>query len=381
LTASTFELMVGAMTTEATTHLPARHTTERALLRDVPAIEALTQQVERVERGLHDLAAGDSPLLQDVAMHLIRAGGKRLRPLLTLLSAWSVSGDRNVSDPVVTAAAAVELLHLGTLYHDDVMDSSSTRRSVDSVNARWGNSVAVQVGDLLLIRGGRACIRLGHAEAGVMAEALDHLAVGQALELFSTFDETRDEARCREAMDGKTAALIALGCELGAMEAGAGPEDVRRCARFGHHVGMAFQMIDDIQDLCLSDEELGKPAGSDLRRGVYTLPIIFGAQDDPTLRRWIGRRLEDDEADEAIRAFRASSGLPRAIAVARDELGQAVDTLAQVSAVDDDAMRCARDVLDAIEAPLEQVVDRENQENRENNRDNQEDRTQVTARS
>jgi heptaprenyl diphosphate synthase len=245
---------------------------------------------------------------------LVTAEGKRIRPLLTLASAHAGRHVRGpVSDRVITAAATVELLHLGTLYHDDVMDQAETRRGAPSVNTRWSNSIAVLAGDFLLASASEAAASLGAEEARLVSTTLATTCKGQALETERLFDITRDEAAYEQAIAGKSACLLATSCRLGALEAELDRPLVDALTTFGHNLGMAFQIIDDILDLVGTEEAVGKPTGKDLLEGVYTLPVIRALQESPALRGLLGRPL-DQEAVQRTRAL-VSSG--RAIATAR----------------------------------------------------------------
>ena len=169
---------------------------------------------------------------------------------------------------------SVELVHLGSLYHDDVMDEADTRRSVESVNARWGNLQAILAGDFLLARASEIAASLGTEVAGLLAATIGRLCEGQIGELRRTYNAARTEAEYLESIDGKTASLFSTAARIGALVGGLDRPDVEALTSFGHAFGMAFQIVDDVLDLTATEAQLGKPAGHDLVEGVYTLPVI-----------------------------------------------------------------------------------------------------------
>ena len=244
------------------------------------------------------MQTGDSSFTE-AAAHLVAAGGKRLRPLLTLASghAGRHVGTAPANDRMITAAAAVELLHLGTLYHDDVIDETETRRGWPSVNARWGNTVAVLAGDMLLASAWEAASSLGGEEAHLLPRTLATMCRGEALETQRLFDVGRDESACEEAIAGKTACLLATSCRLGALVAELDRPLVDSLTTFGHNLGMAFQIVDDVLDLTGTDEVVGKSTGRDLLQGVYTLPVIRALRESEELRGLLGRPLDEETVE------------------------------------------------------------------------------------
>lgn len=229
-------------------------------------LPTLAGDLSRVESALKASVETDDPFLTDIATHLIGAGGKRLRPLLALCAGYA-GGTRPAgrggktqpaSEDVVTGAVAVELVHLGSLYHDDVIDEATTRRGVESVNARWSNIVAILAGDYLLARASSLAAGLGVEVAGILAATIAELCKGQVLELQRLFDVDRDEAAYFGSISGKTASLMASSCRIGALVGGLPREGIEALTGFGSHVGMIFQIVDDVLDLTASDEELDR---------------------------------------------------------------------------------------------------------------------------
>ena len=263
-------------------------------------LPALDGHLEAVEEALQLAVDADEPFLAEVAGHLVHAGGKRLRPALTVASA--LAGGAAVDDRVVQGGVSVELVHLGSLYHDDVIDQADSRHRVDSVNARWGNLVAILAGDFLLARASEIAARLGTEVAGLLAATIGELCAGEVSQLQAAFDPGRSEAAYLRAVEGKTASLFSASCRIGGLVAGLSREQVEALTRYGRALGVAFQIWDDIRDLVGTEDLLGKPAGHDMVEGTYTLPVIRalaqpGVGDD--LRALLGRELGPPSRDKA----------------------------------------------------------------------------------
>jgi heptaprenyl diphosphate synthase len=282
----------------------------------------------RVERALLDAVRTDDPFLTEVASHLIKAGGKRVRPLFAMASAALASPDAVVSDEAVLGGVAVELVHLGSLYHDDVIDEATTRRTVESVNARWGNLTAILAGDFLLAKASEIAASLGTEVAGLLAATIGRLCEGEDGELRSAYDITRTEEAYLGSIRGKTASLFATACRIGALVGGLPREDVEAMTTFGDGYGMAFQIVDDVLDVTATAEELGKPAGHDLVEGVYTLPVLRAmAAGDDELKALLGSPLDDDQLTFALGLVRSDGGVPSAVDSARSFAVSAVSVL------------------------------------------------------
>ena len=307
-----------------------------SLLR-LPTLEA---DLARVEAALRQTVQAGDPFMTTVASHLIPAGGKRLRPALAVCVGSRATAP--VSDDVIMGAVAVELVHLGSLYHDDVMDEARTRRTVESVNARWGNLVAILAGDFLLARASEIAASLGTEVAGLLARTIGFLCEGQVRELSQAYDVGRTEEAYLTAISGKTAALMATACRIGALCAKLDRPTVETVTRYGERVGMVFQIVDDILDVVASDEELGKPAGNDIVEGVYTLPVIRAlkaADTADSLRALLRRHIEPAQVDEVRRLVRSNGAVPASLDVARGYAREACDALAGMDGPELDALR------------------------------------------
>jgi heptaprenyl diphosphate synthase len=298
-------------------------------LLQLPVLQA---DLGRVEQALATSVEADDPFLTEVASHLIRAGGKRVRPALTIAAAGAGSAElAPASREVIRGAVSVELVHLGSLYHDDVMDDAPTRRTVESVNARWGNLKAILAGDYLLAKASEIAASLGTEVAGLLASTIARLCEGQVLELQHTFDVARSEASYLTSIAGKTASLLGTACRVGGIVADLPRSDIDRLTQFGVSYGMAFQIVDDVLDVVATDEQLGKPAGHDLVEGVYTLPVIRTLADDDAgadkLRRVLGGPLAPDELDIARDIVRSNGAVEAALATAETYARDAQDAV------------------------------------------------------
>ncbi|OLT48736.1 geranylgeranyl pyrophosphate synthase [Saccharomonospora sp. CUA-673] len=266
-----------------------------------------------VENVLHEVVRSDVAEVHEAARHLVEAGGKRFRPLFTLLAGQFGTGGR---DAVVTAAAAVELVHLATLYHDDVMDEATMRRGAESVNARWDNTVAILTGDFLFAHASRLVADLGTDAARIIAETFGELVTGQMRETVGPAEGEDPIEHYLTVIGQKTGSLIATSGRFGGMLSGAPDEYIEALRRFGDIIGTAFQISDDIIDIDSPSAELGKSQGTDLREGVKTLPMLYELSEDkpdPRLSELLSGPISGDaEVSEALELLRSSRGLARA---------------------------------------------------------------------
>jgi heptaprenyl diphosphate synthase len=298
-------------------------------LLDLPELDGA---LPRVEALLRDSVTTGDPFLTEVAGHLIGAGGKRIRPALSVAAA--AAGGAEVDERVLLGGVSVELVHLGSLYHDDVMDEASSRRGVESVNARWGNLVAILAGDFLLARASEIAAGLGNDVAALLARTIGRLCEGQVGELKTAFSVDRTDDAYLSSIAGKTASLLASACRIGGLTAGLPDAQVDALTQFGESFGMVFQIRDDVLDVVGTDEQLGKPAGNDLVEGVYTLPVIRALADPtagPELRLILGRPLEHPERDKARDIVRSTSAIEAALAVGRRYADEAAAAISGVS--------------------------------------------------
>jgi heptaprenyl diphosphate synthase len=231
--------------------------------------------MKAVETRLYEASVAETPFLTEIAQHLLSAGGKRYRPLLAQVAAEL--GSSQGGGPV-EAGVAVELVHLGSLYHDDVIDEAGARRGKISVNTNWSNTVAILAGDFLLARASEVAAPLGEKAVALIARTYATLCEGQVSELVHTHSLEHGPEGYYAVIGGKTASLIATSARLGAMTGGADRDTVEAISEWAWEMGMVFQITDDVLDLVASDEFLGKPAGSDIREGTFTLPVLLAAE-------------------------------------------------------------------------------------------------------
>jgi heptaprenyl diphosphate synthase len=266
----------------------------------------LLARLDEVEEELRGHVRSEAPFVTEAARHLLDAGGKRFRPLLVLLAAESGNPD---ADGVTTAACVVELTHLASLYHDDVMDEADLRRGAESANARWDNHVAILTGDFLFSKSSELTAQLGADAVRIQAETFTRLVEGQILETLGPgVDEDPLEHYLR-AVAGKTGALIATSARYGARFSGAPLEVEEALTEYGEKVGVAFQLSDDILDVASESVESGKTPGTDLREGVPTLPVLMAQRstdpaDDRLLELLHGDLSDDGHHAEALRLLR-----------------------------------------------------------------------------
>lgn len=271
---------------------------------DAALEERLRERMVVVEKALAAHVQGRARYVTEAASHLLEAGGKRFRPLLVLLAAET--GPAPDADEVVTAACVVELTHLASLYHDDVMDEALLRRGADSANARWDNLVAILTGDFLFARSSELTADLGPEAVRIQAETFGRLVEGQIMETVAPEPGADPVAHHLDVVAGKTGSLIATSARYGALFAGAAPEVVAALTAYGEIVGTAFQLSDDILDIASESGESGKTPGTDLREGVPTLPVLYAqASSDPAdarLQSLLDPRVSDLATDDALHA-------------------------------------------------------------------------------
>ncbi len=316
----------------------------------------LKQDLIRVQERLYAETQAELEFLTQVANHLALAGGKRIRPGFTIAAACLEDPIKSLEDPVKTGAAeqlkngtivqavseeviagavAVELVHLGSLYHDDVMDGAKQRRNTKSVNAEYGDHIAILAGDFLLARASIIAAGLGTQISRLLAETIARLCEGQILEHRYINNIARTSENYMKAIEGKTASLLSAACEIGAVIA-VGEKDGQsgqknslalQLREFGHSYGMAFQIIDDISDLLTDGADMGKPGGNDIAEGNFTLPVIYALEENGAGE--LSSLLANGKSETAriIELVKASRGPEKAKAKAQDFIAVAKNSL------------------------------------------------------
>ena len=286
-------------------------------------LDWLVPDLLRVEEVMRTTVASSShQLVNEAAMHLIKAGGKRLRPALVMITSRSGEAGGRRSD---LSAAALELVHIATLMHDDVIDETKTRRGVATVHARWGVEVAVLSGDYLFARGCALGAEAGGEVPGILADAIGRVCEGQIAETAVVGDPSRSVDHYTSTIEMKTAALFRAACELGASTSGAAREAIEALATYGTHLGATFQIVDDLLDLVGDPAVTGKMRGSDLREGVFTLPVLLAATSDDRAARELAKKAP--ELDVVLDLVRESGALEAAFRAAEKRGGMALQAL------------------------------------------------------
>ncbi|HIW64293.1 MAG TPA: polyprenyl synthetase family protein [Candidatus Stackebrandtia excrementipullorum] len=278
-----------------------------------PQLEAsVSEGLAAVERRLHEVVESNDSFLTEAASHLFKAGGKRFRPMLSLTAAHF--GDPK-AEGVVQSALVMELTHLATLYHDDVMDEAAKRRGGPSANSRWSNSIAILAGDYLFAVASELVAELGSDTVSEQARTFSRLVHGQIAETVGPPEDTDPIAWYLHVLAEKTGSLIATAARLGAQFAGADREVVEAVSEFGETIGVAFQLSDDLLDIASDGETSGKIQGLDLMEGVPTLPVLYArvGEDTPDrLRELVSGPVAEEDLAEALKLLRASSAMDRA---------------------------------------------------------------------
>jgi heptaprenyl diphosphate synthase len=297
--------------------------------------------LDRVEVALHEQVRSSHAFVDQAARYLLTAGGKRFRPLMVALAGHlgpeGTDGDRQRPE-LVDAGVIVELVHLATLYHDDVIDEAPARRGAPSANHRWDNTVAILTGDYLFACASALSADLGVEVTRIMASTLAALCEGQIREVQGSMSAQLPDVptlaptldHYLEVISGKTASLIATSCRYGALLSGVDADGVEAAARYGWNVGMAFQLSDDVLDIASDHEDSGKTPGTDLKEGVRTLPVLYALESDPggELATLLGDGVPDDhQVVRAIELLRGSDAIDRARATAGTYVNAAVTEL------------------------------------------------------
>lgn len=292
----------------------------------------LESDIAMVEEGLESAIDIDVPLLYDTSTHLLKAGGKRIRPLFVLLSGHFGQYNRESLSKI---AISLELIHMATLVHDDVIDNALTRRGEMTVKSKWDNKIAMYTGDYILSKG--LIIVSDFTDASVhrvLSNAIFEMVKGEIEQIRELYQTTISLQQYLRRIKRKTALLISISCQLGALVSSASQAVTTQLQKFGYYVGMAFQITDDILDYVGTEKELGKPAGSDLKQGNVTLPAIYAlrySEQRETLRNWIVNKEIDSNMEEILTIIRTCGGIEYSRALARKYLQKARQVIDELS--------------------------------------------------
>ncbi len=289
----------------------------------------IKDELDIVEQELQKVVKTNDPLLTETSAHLLNAGGKRLRPAFALVAGKTCT---RPSDKLIPLATALELIHMASLVHDDVIDDSYTRRGIPTVKASWGDQVSIYTGTYLFAQ---SLVLIARCDNPVISRILADISAkmceGEIQQIVTTFDSQQTVKDYFFRIKRKTALLISASCELGAIACEAPTYHVRALKRYGYYLGMAFQITDDILDFTASAQELGKPVGSDLRQGIVTLPAIYALlrSDERTrLAEIIQKKVKKEgEVLEAIKIIKECGAIEKAIELSDRYLKKAKEQL------------------------------------------------------
>jgi heptaprenyl diphosphate synthase len=318
--------------------------------------EKIQSALVQVEERLAKATTSNDPFIEEAASHLAKAGGKRFRPLIAVL----ISQLGAPTSQTIDAAVVVELTHLATLYHDDVMDEAPRRRGTESANNRWGNTLAILTGDFLFSRASEILADLGPDAVRLQAQTFERLVSGQIHETVGPRDGDDAVAHHIQVLADKTGSLIATSARFGGMFAGLSTEALDALEAFGEDVGLAFQIADDILDIASEAEISGKTPGTDLREGILTLPMLLVQQsaraEDAELLGLLGQALPDDKDHaRALELMRAHPAMKQAQGVARKYAEDAIAQLDKVRLISTAPGFAPQSQVDQVLVTLEKI--------------------------
>jgi heptaprenyl diphosphate synthase len=295
----------------------------------------LKRDIDFIERQLYKSIEGDDPLLSETSLHLLKAGGKRLRPVFVLLGAKFGEYDINKLQYI---AVPLELIHSASLVHDDVIDDAALRRGKPTVKSKWDNKIAMYTGDYIYAKALMLVTELKNPDIHrILAKALVQMSIGEMEQIRDFYNTNQSVRNYLLRIRRKTALLIAISCQLGAMAAGVSKEHSLLLYQYGYNVGMAFQIRDDLLDLCGTEKAIGKPPGSDMRQGNITLPVIYTLQHSANKEKLLAeidtiRHQADGDKDtsKAIEYIVNGPGIKMAEALADQFINKALDALNQL---------------------------------------------------
>jgi heptaprenyl diphosphate synthase len=306
--------------------------------------ETIKDELIIVENEMKKFVQTPNPILTETSSHLLFAGGKRLRPAFAILS----SKFHNCSlDKILPLAVALEMVHMASLVHDDVVDASLTRRGKPTVKAKWGDKISLHTGDYIL---SKALMLISQYKdkriPNIIAKASVQMCHGEIEQLSSAYKPDHSLCKYFFKIKRKTALLISVSCQLGSIASGAPDSIVKPLTKYGHYLGMAFQITDDILDIISSEEELGKPIGGDIRQGIITLPTIYALKNNSSSSK-LAKLLEkknktQEQVLDAIEIIKKSGGIDYSFEIAKKYIVKAKNELVKLPAID------SRDTLELI---------------------------------
>lgn len=290
----------------------------------------LNSDLNLIEKELEATIQSNSPLLNQASLHLLQAGGKRIRPVFVLLA--GKFGDYNI-DSIKRVAVALELIHMASLVHDDVIDDAELRRGKPTIKSKWDNRIAMYTGDYIFARSLELMTEIENPLAHqILSNTIVEVCVGEIEQIKDKYDFDQNLRVYLRRIKRKTALLIAASCQLGAIAANVDEVIHKKLYRFGYYVGMSFQIIDDVLDFTATEKDLGKPAGGDLLQGNVTLPVLF-AMKDKTIKKEIEKVHEDMERSEIeliISLIKQSGAIEQSLEISDRYLNKALVILEEL---------------------------------------------------
>ncbi|KIY22114.1 MULTISPECIES: heptaprenyl diphosphate synthase component II [Mesobacillus] len=283
-----------------------------------------------IERELEESIQADALLLRQASLHLLKAGGKRIRPVFVLLGAKLGDYDINVIKDV---AVSLELIHMASLVHDDVIDDAELRRGQPTIKAKWDNRIAMYTGDYIFARALELMTEINNPMAHqILSDTIVELSIGEIEQIKDKYDFTQNLRNYLLRIKRKTALLIAASCQLGAVVAGVPVEEHRKLYKFGYYVGMSFQITDDVLDFTGTEKELGKPSGGDLLQGNITLPVLYAMQDEyiNSKVRNVHQGMDREDLEEVLKLIKNSGAIEKSLQISDRYLDKALAVLEQL---------------------------------------------------
>lgn len=287
----------------------------------------LHSEINMVEKALEETVKGESPLLREASLHLLKAGGKRIRPVFVLLSG---KFGKNNHQAVHDIAVALELIHMASLVHDDVIDDADLRRGKPTIKTIWDNRIAMYTGDFIFAKALELATNIKDPAAHkILSKTIVELSVGEIEQIKEKFWFDQNFRHYLRRIKRKTALLIAASCQLGAIAAGAEREIHRQLYQYGYFVGMSYQIIDDVLDFTSTEEKLGKPAGGDLRQGNITLPVLFAMENEEIRRQIVNvhENISQNELEAVIQLIKESGAIEKSLEISDKYLQKALRAL------------------------------------------------------
>lgn len=300
----------------------------------------MRSDIAKIEKELEATIEAKHPVLKKASVHLLKAGGKRIRPVFVLLAAKFGTYD---IDKIKQIAVPLELIHMASLVHDDVIDDADLRRGKKTIKSKWDNRVAMYTGDYIFARAIEMATNCEKPEVHqILSDAIVEMCIGEVEQIRDQYNWEQNFRTYLRRIKRKTALLIAVSCRLGALAADASKDTQLSLYRYGYNVGMAFQITDDVLDFVGTEKQLGKPAGSDLLQGNVTLPALYAMKKDDQVRELIIKTMNDDsvsknEMKTIIDAIKSAGGVDYSMQISDRYLSkayQALETLPNIEAKD-----------------------------------------------